>query len=137
MHIWMIIATFEFLTMKKVISILWLVFVTTFAAKADEYGIRLDPVSSGSPSLVLNGGEPVRSRGLLDLSFEVRSTMDEPYGCVCRLVGDRGYVIDLLNSVSRDHLWVPLLIAGGKSIELKSEIRWGEWQKVSLRVDEV
>lgn len=120
---------------RKIISILWLVFVTTFAAKADEYGIRLDPVSSGSPSLVLNGGEPVRSRGLLDLSFEVRSTMDEPYGCVCRLVGDRGYVIDLLNSVSRDHLWVPLLIAGGKSIELKSEIRWGEWQKVSLRVD--
>lgn len=88
-----------------------------------------------SPNLVLNDGEPVKSRGLLELSFDVRSIPDEPYGCICRLVGDRGYVIDLINSVSHDHRWVPLLVAGGKSVELESDISWGEWKKVMLQVD--
>lgn len=124
--------------MKKAASILCLFVFVTISAWADEYGLRLKPhpgETKLSPSLVLNGGEAVRSRGLLELSFDVRSISDEPYGCVCRLVGDRGYVIDLINSVSRDHRWVPLLIAGGKSIELQSDIRWGEWNRVSLVVD--
>lgn len=121
--------------MKRITSILCLVFSVAFTALADEYGLRLNPLSPGNPSLILNGGEPVRSRGLLELSFDVRSTEEDPYGCICRLVGDRGYVIDLINSVSRDHRWIPLLIAGGKSMELESEIRWGEWKRVSLQVD--
>ena len=124
--------------MKKTVSILCLAFFAAFLAPAYEYGLRLKPLPGGADdgtSLVLNNGEPIRSRGLLELSFDVRSISDEPYGCVCRLVGDRGYVIDLINSVSRDHRWVPLLIAGGKSIELQSDIRWGEWNRVSLVVD--
>ena len=121
--------------MRRIISILFLAFFATSGAMADEYGLRLNPRSPGSPSLILNSGEPVRSREILELSFDIRSTADEPYGCICRLVGDRGYVIDLINSVSRDHRWIPLLIAGGKSLELKSEIRWGEWMRVSLQVD--
>ena len=121
--------------MKKIISILCLVLAISSEARADGYGLKLNPQSKGSPSLVLNGGEPVRSHGLLELSFDLRCTSDDPYGCICRLVGDRGYVIDLINSVSSDHRWVPLLIAGGKSLELESEISWGEWKRVSLQVD--
>ena len=124
--------------MRKTASILCIAFLAAFSASAYEYGLRLKPLPGGADdgtSLVLNNGEPIRSRGLLELSFDLRSISDEPYGCVCRLVGDRGYVIDLINSVSRDHRWVPLLIAGGKSIELQSDIRWGEWNRVSLAVN--
>ena len=123
--------------MKKAVSILCIFLFVAHTLTADEYGLRLKPLprDDNSPNLVLNGGEPVRSRGILELSFDVRSIRDEPYGCVCRLIGDRGYVIDLINSVSHDHRWVPLLIAGGKSVELKSDIRWGEWEKVLLQVD--
>lgn len=124
-----------YLYVKKITSILCLVFAVVFWARADGYGLRLAPQPQRNQSLVLNDGESVRSRGLLELSFDLRCTTDEPYGCICRLVGDRGYVIDLINSVSRDHRWIPLLIAGGKSLELESEISWGEWKRVSLQVD--
>lgn len=124
--------------MKKAASILCLVVFVAFTALADEYGLRLKPLPGDmehSPNLVLMSGKPVMSRGLLELSFDLRSLSDEPYGCICRLVGDRGYVIDLINSVSRDHRWVPLLVAGGKSVELGSDIHWGEWKRVMLKVD--
>ena len=104
-----------------------------------EYGLSI--VAYPSPEeehtgMALEGGRPIPLKGkTLELSFDVYNRRDNVFGCVFRILTDKGENVDLMYTADLQDVRQPILVTGTDVHNLVTPIVTDEWIHVSLSLN--
>ncbi len=125
--------------MKRVIFlylILTFVLCRQAAAQPVEYGLYIQtfPLQANQyTSMALDDGNPIQTAGEeMRLSFKLSARNENLFGCVFRIITDRGENIDLMYSVSENDKRYPMLVTGDEIRAIAQAVKGGEWTEVAL-----
>lgn len=127
-------------TSKFLFSLLALVcFGIQAAADGYEYGLKI--VTYPSPGeeftgVALENGKLIPSKNsTITMNFEMLTRRDNVFGCIFRIISDKGHNIDLMYTADRDDNRYPILVCDDKVTAIPSEIIFDKWIPVSISLD--
>ena len=86
--------------------------------------------------MALEGGRPIPLKGkTLELSFDVYNRKDNVFGCVFRILTDKGENVDLMYTASLQDVRQPILVTGTEVHTLVTPIATEEWIHVSISLN--
>lgn len=109
------------------------------AADGYEYGLKI--VTYPSPGeeftgVALDNGKLIPSKNsTITMNFEMLNRRDNVFGCIFRIISDKGHNIDLMYTADRKDNRYPILVCDDKVTAIPSEIPFDEWIPVSISLD--
>ena len=86
--------------------------------------------------LALEDGKEIPVRGKkLDLSFDLYNRTDNVFGCIFRIITDKGENVDLMYTADLDDSRKPILVTGEQVHQIGTDIPLEEWIHVSVALD--
>ena len=104
-----------------------------------EYGLGI--VTYPSPGeeftgLALDGGKPIQlKKKVFGMEFDLRNRNENVFGCIFRIITDKGDNIDLMYTADLDGYRHPILVTGPQVQNIRKEIPIGEWLHVAVSLD--
>ena len=128
------------MALKKIIlAVLAFMLAIVLEAAPLDYGLSI--VSYPSPAesytgMALEAGRPIALKGkTLELSFDVYNRKDNVFGCVFRILTDKGENVDLMYTADLQDVRQPILVTGTDVHSLSTPIATDEWIHVSLSLN--
>jgi len=104
-----------------------------------EYGLSVTAYPSDGEKfsgVSLDAGRPIPlKRKTLELSFDIYNRPDNVFGCVFRILTDKGDNVDLMYTADLDDRRQPILVTGTDVHPVDCSIPVGEWFHVSLTLN--
>ena len=86
--------------------------------------------------LALEDGKAIPVRGKkLDLSFDLYNRSDNVFGCIFRIITDKGENVDLMYTADLDDSKEPILVTGEQVHQIGTDIPLEQWIHVSVALD--
>ena len=104
-----------------------------------EYGLGI--VTYPSPGeeftgLALEGGKPITlNNKVFGMEFDLYNRPENVFGCIFRIITDKGDNIDLMYTADLDGFRHPILVTGPQVQGIRKEIPMGEWMHVAISLD--
>ena len=104
-----------------------------------DYGLGI--VTFPSPGeewtgLVLEEGKPIPlKKNVFGMEFDLCNRTENIFGCIFRIITDKGENIDLMYTADLDGYRHPILVTGPQVQNIRKEIPIGEWIHVSITLD--
>jgi len=128
------------MSLKKAILALQAILISAvLVAQPLDYGLSV--VAYPSPEelhtgMALEGGRPIPLKGkTLEMSFDVYNRRDNVFGCVFRILTDKGENVDLMYTADLKDVRQPILVTGTEVHTLVNPIRTDEWIHVSISLN--
>ncbi len=126
--------------LKRAASVLFFILAAACLRAAPlDYGLSIVsyPASGERFSgMALEGGRPIQLKGrTLELSFDVYNRKDNVFGCVFRILTDKGENVDLMYTADLQDRRQPILVTGTEVHLLDCPIPMEEWIHVSLSLN--
>ena len=104
-----------------------------------EYGLHINAYPAEKElysGFALEGGRPFPLKGKpLQLSFDLYNRPENVFGCIFRILTDKGENVDLMYTSERQDVRHPILVTGTDVHPLDCAIPMQEWIHVSLTLD--
>ena len=128
------------MALKKVIlAVLASMLAVVLEAEPLDYGLSIAAYPSPEEThtgMALEGGRPIPLKGkTLELSFDVYNRKDNVFGCVFRILTDKGENVDLMYTADLQDVRQPILVTGTEVHSLVTPIATDEWIHVSLSLN--
>lgn len=104
-----------------------------------EYGLKIITYPSAPErftSLSLNDGRIIQTRrSPVTMSFEIMNRHENVFGCIFRIITDKGYNVDMMYTADREDRRYPILVCGTEVNDVPSEIEFDRWVPVSITLN--
>lgn len=124
--------------MKRILLIfLLLTSVLLHASEPDDYGLYVKSyknLGKDRTSLLLDGGEPMKIRDEMTLSFDMLIRNENIFGNVVKIVGDTNEAIGLIFSADERDNRFPSLILHNQFYPISNTVEWNAWFTVKIKL---
>ena len=104
-----------------------------------DYGLHIvsyPALQNEMSGLALEDGKPIPVRGkTLEMEFDLYNRPDNVFGCVFRIITDKGENVDLMYTADLRDERKPILVTGDQVHFIASEIPMEEWIHVRIRLN--
>lgn len=113
--------------------------IPCFGESLPEYGLYIQAyphLTSEFSELQLDNGEAINIKNKkTTLSFSIYNRADNVFGCVFRIITNKGINIDLMYSVDASDRRYPMLVVGDKTYMLPGTVKLNTWLGVELNIN--
>ena len=104
-----------------------------------DYGLHIvtyPALHNEMTGLALEGGKPIPVKGkTLEMEFDLYNRPDNVFGCVFRIITDKGENVDLMYTADLRDERKPILVTGDQVHFIASDIPMEEWIHVRIRLN--
>lgn len=104
-----------------------------------EYGLKIITYPSAPDmftSLSLNDGKIIQAkRSPVTMSFEIMNRHENVFGCIFRIITDKGYNVDMMYTADREDRRYPILVCGAEVNDVPTMIEFDKWIPVSITLN--